>query len=317
MQSYFASVLWQRKSSYREIALRNIGSASGSYWKGVFRFSLARVSLASLVVLAACNGAGTRANGAAHCPENVPTGMSCVPGGEFVYGSNDPKWKDEHPQSRVFVSTFLIDRKEVSTADYAKCVKAGACKKVISNYLHMRDAKLPQVKVSWYDARDYCQWKGARLPTEAEFEKASRGPDGNIYPWGNEKATCALAVIKENGIRGCTADHQPTGGPKEPGSRPAGIYGLYDMSGNVHEWVADWYEPNRQKCGPDCLGKDPAGPCGGAESCAGYSEKVVKGGSWYWDHDWARAAKRRAYRPDNNPPHHFGFRCAQSVRLPQ
>lgn len=241
--------------------------------------------------------------------------MSCVPGGNFIYGSNSKEWKDELPQTEVYVSTFLIDKTEVTTAQYQICSKAGKCKPVLSNYLHMRKSSMPQVKVSWFDAKAYCEFLGKRLPTEAEFEKASRGPDGNIYPWGNERATCKHAVIKENGLRGCSRDHQPTGSPKDPATRPPGIYGLYDMSGNVHEWVLDWYEPNRHKCGEKCLGKDPKGPCDGALTCPGYTERVVKGGSWYWDYDWARAAKRRAYRPDNNPPHHFGFRCAKS--LPQ
>ncbi|HBS05546.1 MAG TPA: sulfatase [Leptospiraceae bacterium] len=271
------------------------------------------IACLSMFMLSFCSGPEAREDGFSECPEDIPADMACIPGGSFIYGSDNPEWKDEHPKAKVEVSTFLIDRREVTTAEYQKCTKAGACKKVISNYLHMRDAEMPQVKVSWYDARKYCQWKNKRLPTEAEFEKASRGPDGNIYPWGDAKATCELAVIKENGIRGCSPDHQPTGGPEKPGTRPAGIYGLYDMAGNVHEWVSDWYEPVRQKCGQNCLGKDPQGPCSGKDQCSGYSEKVVKGGSWYWDWDWARAAKRRAYRPDNSPPHHFGFRCARSV----
>ncbi|MCB1138149.1 MAG: SUMF1/EgtB/PvdO family nonheme iron enzyme [Leptospiraceae bacterium] len=280
----------------------------------VFRVSLSGFLLVSICFTnVGCNGPEAREGGFTECPKNIPADMSCIPGGEFVYGSDDPHWRDEHPATAVEVSTFLIEKTEVTTAAYQECVKAGACKKAISNYLHMRAQDMPQVKVSWYDARDYCAWKGRRLPTEAEFEKASRGTEGNIYPWGNQKATCELAVIKENGIRGCTADHQPTGSPKVPATRPAGIYGLFDMSGNVHEWVQDWYAADRSKCGVDCLGKDPAGPCGGKSPCKGYSEKVVKGGSWYWDADWARAAKRRAYRPDNNPPHHFGFRCAASI----
>ena len=278
-----------------------------------YQFSGLLASIAFSMLLAFCSGPEARENQFQECPEEIPPDMACVPGGTFIYGSNNPEWKDEHPQVPVEVSTFLMDRYEVSTANYQKCVAAGACKNVISNYLHMRGDELPQVKASWYEAKKYCEWKGRRLPTEAEFEKASRGPSGNTYPWGNEKASCKLAVIKENGVRGCDSDHQPTGGPKAPGSRPAGIYGLYDMSGNVHEWVSDWYEPNRQKCADQCLGKDPAGPCNGAPNCPGYAQKVVKGGSWYWDWDWARAAKRRAYRPDNRPPHHFGFRCAKSV----
>lgn len=307
-RSYPSIFRFRQDASARGPGYKGSEVVSGAPIKAVLAGSLAFC----LCTLFACNGTDARAGDFADCPESIPAEMACVPGGPFIYGSNNPQWPDEHPEATVEISTFLIDRKEVTTKQYRECTEAGACKKVISNYLHMRDGDMPQVKVSWYDARDYCNWKGKRLPTEAEFEKASRGPDGNTYPWGNEKATCELAVIKEEGIRGCSRDHQPTGSPKVPATRPPGIYGIYDMSGNVHEWVADWYTEDRRKCGKDCLGKDPAGPCAGGE-CTGYDQKVVKGGSWYWDWDWARAAKRRAYPPANRPPHHFGFRCARSL----
>ncbi len=247
------------------------------------------------------------------CPKNAPPEMSCVPGGPFIMGSDSKRWTDENPPHKVDLSTFLMDKYEVTTEEYQNCVKEKKCTYVRSNYRQMRGPKQPQVKVNWFQARDYCRSRGKRLPTEAEFEKASRGPNGNIYPWGNEKADCSRAVIMDKGKRGCTDKYGQQGITAEVGSRKPYVYGLYDMSGNVHEWVNDWYEKSYTKCGKACLDKDPKGPCDGKDDCPGYTEKVVKGGSWYWNWDWARAAKRRAWRPINKPPHHFGFRCAKDV----
>ncbi|MCB1147669.1 MAG: SUMF1/EgtB/PvdO family nonheme iron enzyme [Leptospiraceae bacterium] len=268
-----------------------------------------------ILTSAQCTEAVKNQSADSGCPatRDIPAGMACIPSGEFIYGSMNAKWADEHPQVKVYISAFLIDKYEVTTADYQKCVAAGKCANVISNYVQMRGANQPQLKVSWFEARDYCRVQGKRLPTEAEFEKASRGTAGDTYPWGNETANCRLAVIQNDTGRGCTDRFGVPGSTSEVGSRPAGYYGLFDMAGNAHEWVNDWYAPDRQKCGAECLGKDPAGPCGGKDVCPGYTEKVIKGGSWYWDADWARAAKRRAYIPANRPPHHFGFRCARSL----
>ena len=239
--------------------------------------------------------------------------MACIPGGLFIIGSNSKKWRDENPEHQVALSTFLIDKFEVTTREYQGCVKKQGCASVISNYPQMRGLDQPQLKVNWFQARDYCLKKGKRLPTEAEFEAASRGIKGEVYSWGNEKADCQRAVIFTHLGRGCTRAFGKNGSTQKAGSRPPGRYGLYDMTGNAHEWVNDWYEKDYKKCGESCLGRDPLGPCQGKDECTGYTEKSVKGGSWYWDWDWARASKRRAYPPLNKPPHHFGFRCALSL----
>jgi len=96
------------------------------------------------------------------------------------------------------------------------------------------------------------------------------------------------------------------------GSRPAGRYGLFDMAGNAQEWVSDWFVASLERCGAACTGTNPRGPCQGAASCSVSKQKLVKGGSWFWGPKSALAAVRRPYDPKNDPPHHFGFRCAKS-----
>ena len=239
--------------------------------------------------------------------------MSCIAGGKYIIGSNSKKWTDENPKHFVTLSTFLIDKYEVTTEEYQFCVKSKKCASVISNYKQMRGDLQPQLKTNWYQAKKYCESQKKRLPTEAEFEAASRGTKGEIYPWGNKKATCKEAIIFQKNLgKGCTKKYGIKGSTSNVGSRAAWRYGLYDMAGNAHEWVNDWYT-TYDKCGIFCTGLNPKGPCNGNNNCSGHSKKVVKGGSWYWDWEWARGSKRRAYPPLNNPPHHFGFRCVKDI----
>jgi len=257
--------------------------------------------------------------------------MACVPGGPFTRGVDHDKYRkcfqfdrvktgysDAEPAATVEVSTFFMDRHEVTVADFNACKKAGVCRKHAGpHYKGMDDPKMPILAVTWYDAKQYCEWRGKRLPTEAEWEKAARGPRGDIYPWGNDVATCEHAIIREHGKTSCgrrkPIDKPTTGRPFAWGSRPAGHYGLYDMVGNAEEWVADWYSLNWRRCGKDCLGRDPKGPCGGADKCPGHKYKVVRGGSWFWPKCANTGYHRRPHVPRNRPLHHFGFRCAASL----
>jgi formylglycine-generating enzyme required for sulfatase activity len=249
------------------------------------------------------------------CPE-PPQGMACIPGGAFVRGAdNGPV--DARPRATVSVGTFFIDINEVTVAEYEACVSAGRCPRAGPRYVGYREPRMPITGVSWFDAEAYCRAHGKRLPTEAEWEKAARGSDGRMHPWGDEPADCRRAVIRDASGRGCgrakPGKNPDTGRPLPVGSRPAGIHGLFDMSGNSWEWVADWYSTSYAICGAACTGADPRGPCDGLPDCPGHRRKVVRGGSWYWPASYATAVYRRAHIPSNDPFHHFGFRCAADL----
>ena len=246
-----------------------------------------------------------------------PTGMSCVPGGPFIRGSNEAA-PNAAPEATIWLQTFYIDQNEVTYAEYKACVKERECPRSGPAYTDFDRPQQPINGISWFDAVAYCESKGKRLPTEAQWEKAARGPNGELHPWGDEPATCERAIIKDESGRGCGVlkkggSKPETGRPWVIGSRPAYRYGLFDMAGNSWEWVADWSSRSYEKCGEHCLGIDPKGPCGGADECPGYNRKIVRGGSWYWPADHATGVYRRSHLPKNRPFHHFGFRCAATV----
>ena len=251
----------------------------------------------------------------APCLEPAPSGLSCVPGGSFVRGS-DVGPEHSRPKALVWLQTYYMDIYEVTHAEYKACEKAGECPVAGPRYNDYDRPKQPITGVSWYDAVAFCKARGKHLPTEAEWEKAARGPDGAQFPWGDEPATCERAIIKDERGRSCGVKKRGPEADKgrtfEVGARPPGVYGLYDMSGNSWEWVADWASPSYAACGAACEGTDPKGPCGGAEPCPGHRQKVVRGGSWYWEAALATAIYRRTHFPKNRPYHHFGFRCAAS-----
>lgn len=246
-------------------------------------------------------------------PEIDYSKMVCIPAGEFIMGYNGytieedtfKKILDTYPEHKVYLNSFWIDQFEVTFSEYQECVKENQCSFAKPNYQGFSAPNQPIVGVNWYQARDYCKWKGKRLPTEAEWEKSARGDNGEIYPWGNEPADCNKAIIKENQKTGCGKETT-----WEVGSRPAFRYKLYDIAGNSWEWVQDWYSENYEKCGVNCLRDNPKGPCDGEDQCDGYNKKVVRGGSWWWEGEFATGYNRRAHFPENKPFHHFGFRCA-------
>ncbi len=234
--------------------------------------------------------------------------MVFVPAGEFVFGSpKDVGDPDETPQRRITLAAFFIDRLETTRAQFAGCVDSGTCKAPIAedgaatkacNWPHEDRKDHPINCVTYQDAVDYCGWAGARLPTEAEWEKAARGADGRAYPWGNAAATCELAIVPTPaGLTGCGAK---TTGPV--GSKPAGAspFGALDMSGNVWEWVSDFYVEDYYAKAP---ATNPKGPAQGAA-------RSLRGGAWEV-HDMLhlRTSNRYRFAPAKRF-HALGIRCA-------
>ena len=248
----------------------------------------------------------------APCPTELPEGMACVPGGAFVRGDDG----DPHasPAESISVSTFLLDVHEVTNEEWNACVAAGECRRLTRFQGYLGDRQ-PAVSMRWDEAQAFCARRGARLPTEAEFERAASGPDDTRYPWGDEPgASCDNAIVMTREGRGCG-----TGVTWPVMSRPAFAYGLHDMAGNVWEWTNDAYAPCYQgcdhACGAACSGRDPRGPCGGAAECPeARGLRVVRGGSWWHRIDRAVVWARRGVPAANPNPHRFGFRCARDVR---
>ncbi len=249
------------------------------------------------------------------CP-SAPAGMACIPGGPFLRGADDGP-ANARPRATITLATYFMDTFEVTYGEYKACEKTGKCPAANPLYQDFNRPKQAMTGVSWFDADRYCRVHGKHLPTEAEWEKAARGTDGALFPWGNAPATCQNAVIMDESGRSCgirKRGQQPEKGRVlEVGLRAPGVYGLYDMAGNSWEWVADWYSASYAACGAACAGANPRGPCNGADRCPGAHDKLVRGGSWYWPAEYATAIYRRPHVPSNKPFHHFGFRCAASV----
>ncbi|MBW2735589.1 MAG: SUMF1/EgtB/PvdO family nonheme iron enzyme, partial [Deltaproteobacteria bacterium] len=259
-----------------------------------------------MLLCATATAAPKLSDGQAIAPCAKPVeGMSCIPGGAFIRGS-DTGPKNARPQATIELQTFYMDQYEVTVADYAACAKAGKCKAARTMYRDYSRPKQPKVGVSWYHSVAYCKAMGKHLPTEAEWEKAARGTDGRLYPWGKQRATCKRAVIKDHRGRSCgvkklKGHHPEKGRTLAVGTRAPTQYGLYDMAGNSWEWVYDWYSGSYARCGKACEGVNPQGPCRGGEPCKGYRRKIVRGGSWYWPAEHATTIFRRAHVPSNSP----------------
>ncbi len=207
------------------------------------------------------------------------------------------------PYHLVYLDPFYIDIHEVTNADYAVCVAAGACKepeKMDSKtrtgyYTNSVFARFPVLNVTWQDAADYCAFVEKRLPTEAEWERAARGiNDGRRYPWGDSSPK--ISNMNTSNVPGDTELVNIYIGGLSP-------YGAADMLGNVSEWVADWYDPlwYEQK-----ERENPKGPVSG-------SEKVVRGSSFETTAAEQHAAMRAGMDPDSYS-NTVGFRCALSPR---
>ena len=220
------------------------------------------------------------------------SGMVRILGGPFIMGGGDEP--DEQPRRTVVVGTFEIDADEVTRAEYFLCVQAGICRAPATAGRDDASSRLPVSGVSWQDADDYCRWTKKRLPTEAEWERAARGTDGRLYPWG-DAFDCA---------RGNFGNYDGEGRcPRNPG-RPVevGGYGgeIHDLAGNVWEWVADWYDPRYYRHAPAA---NPKGPRRG-------ERRVVRGGACCSMLGLPRASNRLSFPPEYRDDD-LGFRCAR------
>lgn len=240
-------------------------------------------------------------------------------GGEFLMGNSDSTEEilskitgkatvsdliyNERPAHQVSVKTFSIMKTEVTVEQFQACIDAGACKPTKMDKrcnLGKRDKLNHPVNcLTWYDANTFCQWIGARLPTEAEWEYAARdGGKDIIYPWGNQAPTCELAVID---------DGSPLCHPKRETqpvcSHPKGntSKGLCDMAGNVWEWVEDWYHPNYQNAPNNGSTRSDATP---------ESLKALRGGGIQSTDDYRTT--HRAFHPREWEYRGAGARCTSS-----
>ncbi len=227
------------------------------------------------------------------------TDMVLIPQGEFVMGSDEHV--DETPH-QVVLAAYYIDKYEVSNGHYRAFMKAAAHPApAYWDDPRLNKAEQPVVGVSWHDASGYCQWTGKRLPTEAEWERAAKGPDGAHFPWGHDidpsKANYGQHVGKTTPV-----DSYPEGASRE---------GVYHMAGNVFEWVSDWYDPHYFQASPAL---NPHGPSTGYNFANQGPVKVLKGGSWLAPETSLHASHRFWNQAENNSYGvGLGFRCAMSA----
>ncbi len=288
-------------------------------------------------MLAGCAGQGAPADVASR---GAPDGMRQwrVPAGAFAMGS---AWLDplrfgwEKPRRRVILDAFWIDQTEVSNEQFARFVSAsgyvtdaaragaslvfepagerfvrtagadwqrpqGPASSLVGLEAH------PVTQVSWNDATAYCHWAGRRLPSEAEWEKAARGPDVRRYPWGNREPAGDLLNFADRSLGVAWGSRSADDGYARTapvGSYPAGAspYGALDMAGNVWEWTADWFDPDYYDRMPTV---NPSGPADG-------TQRAVRGGGWSGRPRGLRAAHRDRQTPDAASDL-VGFRCAAS-----
>jgi formylglycine-generating enzyme len=224
--------------------------------------------------------------------------MVLVPAGEFTMGSEQGD-DDEQPVHRVFLDSFYLDTFEVTNGRFAKFVTAIQSEPpwgFADQETPVVHAEQPVRWVNWLEATGYCLWAGKRLPTEAEWEKAARGTDGRVYPWGNEPPTPTQAVF---GLKEGSADTVSPIGHRDKGKSP---YGVHDLAGNLYEWVTDWYDEAVYTPIPTI---NPRGPTEG-------TTKVQRGGSYINSPYRLRSSFRTKGDPTEHDPN-VGFRCAQDA----
>ena len=250
--------------------------------------------------------------------EKTDMRMVYVPAGTFLMGSDDEGENDEQPAHLVDLDSYYIDQTEVTNGQYRRCVEAGDCAPPDrpgatyheSYYGDPAYDNYPVIFVNWFDAQTFCEWRGARLPSEAEWEKAAGyDPEQSIklqYPWGNEfdgvrLNFCGAGCFRADGSSSVDDGYTDTA---PVGSYPDGRspLGAYDMLGNVMEWVQDWYDPRYYREAQ--TDTNPLGPLEG-------EFKSIRGGSWLTNPDQLRVSARSSFDPTVSRAH-LGFRCAMA-----
>jgi formylglycine-generating enzyme required for sulfatase activity len=233
-----------------------------------------------------------------------------VPAGEFTMGSDNGDFTAK-PAHTVHLNAYWIDQTEVTNAMYAKCVADGICKEPTNNssytypsyYGNPEFDNYPVIHVDWNMAKTYCEWAGRRLPTEAEWEKAARGENASVYPWG-DTFDGSLVNFGDTNCPFCDGNKSFNDGFADVapvGSYPSGksVYGALDMAGNVMEWVSSLDKPY------------PYDATDGRENLDSSDWRVLRGGSWL-DHDYSVRSADRAGGNPSGTTSYLGFRCSRS-----
>ncbi len=248
---------------------------------------LVGITLAAMVImLAACELRASSLQLNSPCPQ----GSALVPEGWFLMGQDDLR-PSNGPQHKVYLDAFCIQKTEVTRQAYQDYLSST---EQVNSKLPGKDAQLPVVGIPWDEAQSYCQGISMRLPTEAEWEKAARGTDGRVYPWGNDWDSSLANTLE-----------QDIGGVLPIGSFPRGAspYGILDMVGNAAEWVSDHYDASYYQSSPD---HNPSGP-------TQVLDHGLRGGSYA-----STSQQATTYFRDSShsamPNPHVGFRCASDSK---
>jgi len=225
--------------------------------------------------------------------------MVFVPAGEFTMGSDV---LDEQPEHTIYLDAYWVDKYEVTNRLYRRCYDVKGCQAPLSIKANQDSAyfentafdQYPVNHITWELADQYCRWAGKRLPTEAEWEKAARGVDGRMFPWGNEWDPSRVNSLFNNLYATLPVGSFPDG---------ASPYGAYEMAGNVWEWVADWYAEDYYSSSSV---ENPTGPESG-------KTRIVRGGG-YGVYDAAMRTSIRRELLGITEAKYIGFRCAVSAQ---
>ncbi|CAG1772566.1 gamma-glutamyl hercynylcysteine S-oxide synthase [uncultured bacterium] len=256
------------------------------------KYSRSEVQVAKADVKTAARNAPKKAASKA-----APKGMVLIPAGDFIMGADD-WWPKSQPRHKEHLDDFYLDRYEVTNSRYKAFVDATgrpAPTHWAGGRIPAGKENHPVVYVTWQDADAFCKWEGKRLPTEVEWEKAARGPEGNTFPWGDK-----FDKNKGNTPQYGNEDTMPVGSFENGKS----YYGIYDLAGNAFEWTDNWFKPYPGNNHPD--------------ENYGEKYKVLKGGSWYdctyYKCGISAPAFNRIFFHPMTKNNNFGFRCAQDAK---